>query len=65
MPVIPLTYQGVEFTLVRETRGWTAHIPRFGKTMYFACQDDAIDEAVRLIDAFLLPRVLRQADEAA
>jgi hypothetical protein len=33
--------------------------------MYFASQDDALDEAVRLMDAFLLPRVLRQADEAA
>jgi len=65
MPVVPLTYQGVEFTLVRETRGWTAHIPRFGKTMCFASQDDVIDEAVRLMDAFFLPRMLRQADEAA
>jgi hypothetical protein len=65
MPVVPLAYQGVEFTLVREARGWTAHIPRFGKTMYFASQDDAIDEAVRLMDAVLLPRMLRQADEAA
>jgi hypothetical protein len=65
MPVVPLTYQGVEFTLVHEIRGWTAHIPRFGKTMYFASQDDVIDEAVRLIDAFLLPRMLREAAKAA
>jgi hypothetical protein len=65
MPAIPLIYQGVEFLLVREMRGWTAQIPRFGKTMYFAAQDDAIDEAVRLIDAFLLPRLLRKADKAA
>jgi hypothetical protein len=65
MSAIPLTYQGVEFALTREMRGWTAQIPRFGNTMYFASQDDAIDEAVRLIDAFLLPRILRQATEAA
>jgi hypothetical protein len=32
--------------------------------MYFASQDDAIDEAVRLMDAFLLPRILR-AEKAA
>ena len=36
MPGIPLTYQGIEFSLVQETRGWTAQIPRFGRTMYFA-----------------------------
>ena len=65
MPAIPLTYQGVEFSLERELRGWVAVIPRFGKTMYFGSQDDAIDEAIRLIDAFLLPRLLRQADRAA
>jgi hypothetical protein len=65
MSAIPLTYQGVAFSLARELRGWTAIIPRFGKTMYFASQDDAIDEAVRLIDAFLLPRILRQGDRAA
>ena len=65
MQAIPLTYQGVEFSLIRELRGWTAAIPRFGRTMYFAAQDDAIDEAVRLIDAFLLPRMLREANRAA
>jgi hypothetical protein len=65
MSAIPLIHQGVEFSLVRELRGWTAQIPRFGRTMYFATQDDAIDEAVRLIDAFLLPRMLRQATKAA
>jgi hypothetical protein len=64
MPVTLLTYHGVEFSLVQETRGWTAHIPRFGRTMYFATQDDAIDEAVRLINAFLLPRILRSAKAA-
>jgi hypothetical protein len=61
---IHLIYQGVEFTLVLEARGWTAHIPRFGRTMYFAAQEDAIDEAVRLMNAFLVPRLLR-ADKAA
>jgi hypothetical protein len=65
MSAIPLTYQGVDFTLARETRGWTAQIPRFGKTMYFADRDDAIEEALRLIDAFLLPRLLRHAAKAA
>jgi hypothetical protein len=65
MQGIPLTYRGVEFSLIRELRGWTAQIPRFGKTMYFASQDEAIDEAMRLMDAFLLPRMLRQADRAA
>jgi hypothetical protein len=65
MPVIPLTYHGVEFSLVHEMRGWTAHIPRFGKTMYFASEEEAVDEAVRLMNAFLLPRVIRQADKAA
>jgi hypothetical protein len=65
MPTTALTYQGVEFTLVQEGRGWAARIPRFGKTMYFASQEDAIDEAVHLITAFLLPRVIRQRAEAA
>ena len=63
--VIPLTHEGIEFSLIRETRGWTAHIPRFGKTMYFASPEEATDEAVRLIDAFLLPRLLRGAAKAA
>ena len=63
--VIPLTHEGIEFSLIRETRGWTAHVPRFGKTMYFVTQDEAVDEAVRLIDAFLLPRLLRGAAKAA
>ena len=61
----PLTYEGIEFSITHETRGWTAHIPRFGRTMYFASQDDAIDEAVRLINAFLLPRLLRNTAKAA
>jgi hypothetical protein len=61
MPGIPHTYQGIEFSLLEEARGWTARIPRFGKTMYFASQEHAIDEAVRLINAFLLPRILRLA----
>jgi hypothetical protein len=65
MQVIPFTYQGVDFSLIRELRGWTAQIPRFGKTMYFASQDDAIDEVIRLVDAFVLPRLLRQARQAA
>jgi hypothetical protein len=60
-----LMHQGVEFSLIRETRGWTAQIPRFGKTMYFTDRDDAIEEAIRLIDAFLLPRLLRHAAQAA
>jgi hypothetical protein len=46
-------------------RGWTAHIPRFGRTMYFPAQQDAVDEAVRLINAFLLPRLLRGTAKAA
>ena len=49
MNAIPLTYQGVEFTLVREARGWAARIPRFGQTMYFASQDDAIDDRLTKI----------------
>ena len=61
---IPLVHQGIEFSLLRETRGWTAHIARFGKTMYFGSRDEAIDEAVRLIDAFLLPRLLRHQKAA-
>ena len=61
----PLTYQDIEFTLVRESRGWAAQIPRFGKTMYFVSEQDAVDEAVRLIDAFLLPRLLRGRAKAA
>jgi hypothetical protein len=65
MSSISLTYEGVEFSLIQETRGWTANIPRFGRTMYFASQEDAVDEAARLINAFLLPRVIRQLDRAA
>ena len=65
MPVANLIYQGVEFTLVQGARGWAARIPRFGMTMYFASQQEAVDEAVRLLDAFVLPRVLRQARTAA
>ncbi|HXP05857.1 MAG TPA: hypothetical protein VN808_17190 [Stellaceae bacterium] len=65
MSGIPLIYEGVEFSLIQETRGWVANIPRFGRTMYFASQEEAIDEAVRLINAFLLPRVIRQLDHAA
>ena len=59
MLLIPLVHEGVEFSLAHELRGWTAQIPRFGRTMYFASQQDAIDEAERLINAFLLPRLLR------
>jgi hypothetical protein len=65
MSAISLIYEDVEFSLVQETRGWTANIPRFGRTMYFASQEDAIDEAMRLINAFLVPRVIRQIDHAA
>ena len=65
MSGIPLIYEGIEFNLVQEMRGWVAQIPRFGNTMYFASREDAIDEAVRLINAFLLPRVIRQHDRAA
>jgi hypothetical protein len=65
MSGIFLTYEGVEFSVVEEMRGWTASVPRFGKTMYFASHEDAVDEAVRLINAFLLPRVIRQLDKAA
>jgi len=61
MPVNQLTYQGVQFTLVHVARGWAAYIPRFGSTMYFATRDEAIDEAMRLLDAFQAPRLLRQA----
>ena len=60
MPVQQLVYQGVQFSLTKEARGWTACIPRFGRTMYFPSYEAAIDEAVRLMDAFLLPRILRQ-----
>jgi hypothetical protein len=56
---IPFIHEGIEFALVREARGWVAQVPRFGKTMYFGNQEAAIEEAVRLIDAFLLPRLLR------
>ena len=65
MSGIPLIYEGVEFSLIQETRGWVANIPRFGRTMYFASHGEAVDEAVRLINAFLLPRVIRQLDHAA
>lgn len=61
----PLAHEGIEFTLIRESRGWTAHVPRFGRTMYFASEDEAVDEAIRLIDAFLLPRLLRATAKAA
>jgi hypothetical protein len=63
MPI--LTHEGIEFALLRETRGWTARIPRFGQTMYFASEQEAVDEAARLIDAFLLPRLLRDRVRAA
>jgi hypothetical protein len=59
-----LIYQGVQFSVTQEARGWIAYIPRFGRTMYFASEQDAIDEAVRLVDAFLLPRILRAAKAA-
>jgi len=65
MSGIPLIYEGVEFSLVEELRGWVAQVPRFGRTMYFATQEDAVAEAVRLINAFLLPRAIRQHDRAA
>jgi hypothetical protein len=65
MSGIALIYEGVEFSLVQEMRGWVAQIPRFGRTMYFASQEEAIDEAMRLINAFLLPRAIRQIDRAA
>jgi hypothetical protein len=61
MPASQLSYQGVVFNLVQEARGWTAFIPRFGRTMYFTSRDEAIDEAIRLIEAFQAPRLLRQA----
>jgi len=61
MPVNQLIYQGVVFTLAQEMRGWCAFIPRFGRTMYFASRADAVDEAIRLIEAFQAPRLLRQA----
>ena len=64
MPIDQLICEGVRFTLVEETRGWRAHIPRFGWTMYVPTEEDAIDDATRLINAFLLPRMLR-ADQAA
>jgi hypothetical protein len=65
MSGIPLIYEGVEFSLVEELRGWVAQVPRFGRTMYFTTQEDAVAEAVRLINAFLLPRAIRQHDRAA
>lgn len=65
MSGISFTYEGIEFSLIKEMRGWAASVPRFGMTMYFASQAEAIDEAVRLINAFLLPRVIRQLDRAA
>lgn len=65
MSGISFTYEGIEFSLIQEMRGWAASVPRFGRTMYFASQEEAIDEAVRLINAFLLPRVIRQLDRAA
>ena len=65
MSGISLIYEGIEFDLVQELRGWVAQIPRFGRTMYFAAQEDAVAEAVRLINAFLLPRAIRQHDRAA
>ena len=65
MSGIPLIHEGVEFSIVRENRGWVAQVHRFGRTMYFASQDEAIAEAERLINAFLLPRAIRQHDRAA
>jgi hypothetical protein len=65
MSGVSFTCEGIEFSLIQEMRGWTANLPRFGRTMYFASQEEAIDEAVRLINAFLLPRVIRQLDHAA
>jgi len=65
MSGISFTYEGIEFSVIQEMRGWAASVPRFGKTMYFASREEAIDEAVRLINAFLLPRVIRQLDRAA
>ena len=65
MSGVSFTCEGIEFSLIQEMRGWTASLPRFGRTMYFASQEEAIDEAVRLINAFLLPRVIRQLDHAA
>jgi hypothetical protein len=64
MPIQQMIYQGLQFDLVWEARGWAANIPRFGKTMYFPSEEAAINEAVRLMDAFVLPRRLRR-DEAA
>ena len=61
MSINQFTYQGVQFTLVHSVRGWAAYIPRFGSTMYFPTRDEAIDEAVRLLNAFRAPRLLRQA----
>ncbi|HTZ35092.1 MAG TPA: hypothetical protein VMB84_03640 [Stellaceae bacterium] len=65
MPVEQMVYRGVEITVVREAPGWAAQVPRFGRTMYYASADEAIDEAIRLMDAFLLPRVIRQVRRAA
>lgn len=65
MSGISFIYEGVEFSLIEELRGWVAQVPRFGRTMYFASQEDAVAEAVRLINAFLLPRAIRQHDRAA
>ena len=65
MTVIPLTYRGLRVSLVEEHRGWTVEIPRFGKTMYCRSQEAALVEAMRLIDAFILPRTLREATRAA
>jgi hypothetical protein len=65
MSGVSFTYEDIEFSLIQEVRGWAARVPRFGRTMYFASQEEAIDEAVRLINAFLLPRVIRQLDRAA
>lgn len=65
MAGVSFIYEGVEFRLTQEMRGWVAQVPRFGRTMYFATQEDAVAEAVRLINAFLLPRVIRQHERAA
>jgi hypothetical protein len=65
MTVIPLTYKGLRVSLLQENRGWTVEIPRFGKTMYCRSQEAALVEAMRLIDAFILPRRLREGAKAA
>jgi hypothetical protein len=65
LTAIPLTYKGLCVSLVEEHRGWTVEIPRFGKTMYCSSKEAALVEAMRLIDAFILPRMLREDSRAA